>query len=172
MTAAETARRILELYWDYNIPVDIEMIAHKMGAQINYATNLSDKVFLLVENAAGISQHQDISGRFDIINGQAICSVRNTDTPQRQRFTLAHELGHFALGHGGGFRDNAASFNVGNYDQREVDANAFAAEILMPKKAVDYAIQEKNITDWHELAQLFDVSLPAMKYRLKNLNWI
>lgn len=76
------------------------------------------------------------------------------------------------MGHGGGFRDNAASFNMNNHDKREADANNFAVEILMPKKAVDYAIQEKNITDWHELAQLFDVSLPAMKYRLENLNWI
>lgn len=172
MSVTETARRILELYWDYKIPVDIEMIAHKMGAQIHYAENLSDKVFLLLDNDANVSRHQDISGRFDIINGQAICSIRNTDSPQRQRFTLAHELGHFALGHGGGLRDNAASFNLGNYDQREQDANIFAAEILMPQKAVDYAIQEKNMTDWQELAQLFNVSLSAMKYRLNKLGWI
>lgn len=158
MTAAETARRILELYWDYKIPVDIEMIANRMGAEINYQPVL----------AGG----EDISGRFDIVNGQAICSVRNTDTWQRQRFTLAHELGHFALGHGGGFRDNLASFNLKNYDQREVDANTFAAELLMPKNAIDFAIQKKNIGDFYELAQLFNVSVPAIKYRLKKLGWI
>lgn len=158
MTVTETARRILELYWDYKIPVDIEMIANRMGAEINYQPVL----------AGG----EDISGRFDIVNGQAICSVRDTDTPQRQRFTLAHELGHFALGHGGGFRDNLASFKLNHYDQREVDANTFAAEVLMPERLVDFVIQEKHITDFQQLADLFDVSLPAMKYRLKNLGWI
>lgn len=158
MTVTETARRILELYWDYKIPVDIEMIANRMGAEINYQPVL----------AGG----EDISGRFDIVNGQAICSVRDTDTPQRRRFTLAHELGHFALGHGGGFRDNLASFNSHNYDQREVDANTFAAELLMPKNAIDFAIQKKNINDFYELAQLFNVSVPAMQYRLKKLGWI
>lgn len=158
MTAIQTARRILELYWDYKIPVDVEMIANKMGAQINYQPEL----------AGG----EGISGRFDIVNGQAICSVRNTDTRQRQRFTLAHELGHFALGHGGGFRDNLASFNVNNPDEHEMAANTFAAELLMPKNAVDFVIQKKNIMDLNKLAELFDVSRPAMEYRLKMLGWL
>lgn len=158
MNATEIARRILDSYWDYKIPVDINMIAEKMGAKVQYLKKLEGG--------------DDISGRFDIINGQAVCSIRDTDTSQRMRFTLAHELGHYALGHGGGFRDNSASFNLNNYDQREVDANAFAAELLMPKRAVDYVIQEKDITDFTQLAMLFDVSTPAMKYRLKKLGWI
>lgn len=158
MTATEIARRILDLYWDYKIPVDIDMIAERMGATVKYLSQLEGG--------------HDISGRFDIINGQAVCSIRDTDTLQRQRFTLAHELGHFALGHGGGFRDNSASFNLNNYDSREVAANAFAAELLMPKRAIDYVITEKNVVDFMELASLFNVSIPAMKYRLKNLGWI
>ena len=161
MNAIEIARRILDLYWDYKIPVNIDMIAEKMGANVRYLSHLDFE-----------ESGNDISGRFDIMNGQAVCSIRNTDSPQRQRFTLAHELGHFALGHGGGFRDNSASFNLNNYDQREIDANAFAAEVLMPKRAIDYVIQEKNITDFMQLASLFNVSVPAMKYRLRNLGWI
>ena len=157
MNPVQVARQVLELYWDYNIPVNIDKIAEDMGAKVNYLSTLHGG--------------DDISGRFDIINGEAVCSVRNTDTLERQRFTLAHELGHFALNHGGGFRDNSASFNFYNYDQREVDANAFAGELLMPKIAVDYLIQKENMSDINQLAQSFQVSRPAMSYRLYKLGW-
>lgn len=157
MTAINTARRILDMYWDYKIPVSVEAIASKMGVKIRSSSILEGG--------------NDISGRFDIINGIPVCSIRETDSEQRKRFTLAHELGHFALKHGGGFRDNSASFNLYNYDQREVDANAFAAEILMPKIAVDYMIEQKNITNISELARIFNVSYTAMKFRLVNLGW-
>ena len=157
MTATNTARRILDMYWDYKIPVDVEAIASKIGVEVRFSSILEGG--------------NDISGRFDIINGIPVCSIRSTDSEQRQRFTLAHELGHFALKHGGGFRDNSASFNLYNYDQREVDANAFSAEILMPKIAIDYMIEQENITNIAELARIFNVSYTAMKFRLVNLGW-
>lgn len=157
MTPVETARRILELYWDYKIPVDIDAIAQNMGARVRYAAYLEGG--------------DDISGRFDIINGQAICSVRNTDSRTRQRFTLAHELGHFALNHGGGFRDNSVSFGNSNYDPRETAANAFAAELIMPKVAVDHLIRNENIK-LDELSTWFNVSREAMNYRLIKLGWL
>lgn len=155
MNVKETAQRILDIYWDRNIPVDIDDIARRMGVEVHYLPKL----------AGG----DDISGRFDIVNGMPTCYIRDTDIEQRQRFTLAHELGHFALNHGGGFRDNSVSFNIYNYDQREVDANAFAAELLMPKMAIDYVIDKMKISLLSEFAQLFKVSVPAMRYRLKNL---
>lgn len=155
MNVKETAQRILDVYWDRNVPVDIDRLAEKMGAEVHYLPIL----------AGG----NDISGRFDIVNGVPTCYVRSTDSEQRQRFTLAHELGHFALNHGGGFRDNSASFNIYNYDQREVDANTFAAELLMPRVAIDYVIDKMKLNSISEFANLFNVSLPAMTYRLKNL---
>lgn len=158
MNVKETARRILDVYWDRNVPVNIDDLARKMGAEVYYLPKL----------AGG----DDISGRFDMVNGIPTCYVRSTDSEQRQRFTLAHELGHFALGHGGGFRDNSASFNIYNYDQREVDANAFAAELLMPKLAIDYIIDKMKVKSISEFADIFNVSVPAMTYRLKNLGII
>lgn len=152
----QTAQRILDVHWDRNIPINVDDIAQKMNVEVYYLPKL----------AGG----DDISGRFDIVNGIPTCYIRNTDVEQRQRFTLAHELGHFVLNHGGGFRDNSASFNIYNYDQREIDANAFAAELLMPKLAIDYVIEKlKNIHSIDEFARLFNVSIPAMTYRLKNL---
>ncbi len=156
MNVKMTAQRILDRYWDRYIPVNIDEIAHKMGVEIRYQP--------ILEGGS------DISGRFDIINGVPVCTVRNTDVLQRQRFTLAHELGHFVLNHGGGFRDNSASFNIYNYDQREVDANQFAAELLMPKLAIEHILAHHDAQTVPTLAELFNVSQQAMTYRLKNLN--
>lgn len=155
MNVKTTAQRILDVYWDRNVPVNVDDLAKKMGAEVYYLPKL----------AGG----DDISGRFDMVNDVPTCYIRSTDSEQRKRFTLAHELGHFALNHGGGFRDNSTSFNIYNYDQKEVDANAFAAELLMPRIAIDYVIDKMNLKSVAEFANLFNVSVPAMNYRLKNL---
>ena len=58
--------------------------------------------------------------------------VNGTQAITRQRFTLAHEFGHFRMGHSSVVDEHAA---IGGYphDPTEVSANAFAAEFLMPK---------------------------------------
>jgi hypothetical protein len=43
------------------------------------------------------------------------------------------------------FRDSPDNFNVSVWDRKEVEANRFAAEILMPKDAVGYLINTKKI---------------------------
>src|SRR5215210_1050256 len=50
----------------------------------------------------------------------------------RQRFTLAHELGHLRCGHDGMPVDSVAVVGGDTHDPREVQANAFAAELLAP----------------------------------------
>lgn len=148
---------ILQHYWDYKIPVDLDEMAQKMGICVRYEQNLEGG--------------NDISGRYDIINGLHICSVRSTDNQKRQRFTLAHEIGHCVLKHGGGFRSNSASFNSDAPDPRERAANNFALALLIPKVAVDHLINKENIVKVQELSALFDVTKTAMKARLKQLSW-
>jgi Zn-dependent peptidase ImmA (M78 family) len=53
----------------------------------------------------------------------------------RQRFTLAHEFGHFRMGHGRAV-DRHVEIGGFRHDPDEVCANAFAAEFLLPKDAV------------------------------------
>jgi IrrE N-terminal-like domain len=84
----------------------------------------------------------------------------------RALFTIAHEVGHLALGHrrtGGFHRATSTAFLV--YEDSEWQANTFAGEFLMPlalikKHAVDNA--EKMMT-------VFGVSRPAAETRIKNL---
>lgn len=65
--------------------------------------------------------------------------------------------------------DNAASFNFYNLDKREMDANNFAIELIIPELAINYAFDKLNIKTIEELAELFNVSSSAMNYRLKQL---
>src|SRR5438128_1930962 len=57
----------------------------------------------------------------------------------RKRFTVAHELGHYVLGHGSEVI-RCRPVDVENWDpklhQDERDANTFAAEILMPAAVI------------------------------------
>lgn len=98
----------------------------------------------------------------------------------RRRFTIAHELGHHVLGHlreaiasGGNAelpRDGNVTYSLAFYDQKEVDANKFAAELLMPESAVAYFV-DKTTKNLSELARTFNVSDTAMSYRLSNLGY-
>lgn len=171
--ADEKATEVLRSHWNGRLPVDVKEIAGKLGVAI-----IEREEYGAVTPPEGIARkdtddHYDISGRFDIVNGIPTATIRTTDALVRQRFTLAHELGHYILGHGGGFRDNAAAVvNFTNYNQAEIDANAFAAELLMPKLMVNHLIEAQNIRNIEALASKFFVSTAAMEYRLKKLGWL
>src|SRR3954470_18545757 len=55
---------------------------------------------------------------------------------ERQRFTLAHELGHACCGHEGPTVDTIDTIFGTTFNASEVEANAFAAELLAPKPGV------------------------------------
>jgi len=99
-----------------------------------------------------------------------------TDMLERQRFTVAHELGHFMCGHltddTPKFRDGNKEYSIDNYNIQEYEANNYAAELLMPKEKISFLINEKGITTIEELAEILIVSYTAMRIRLKNLGWI
>lgn len=92
--------------------------------------------------------------------------------PERQRFTLAHELGHFVL-----HRDSHTSFNcdkesiytgADTLKQIEREADDFASNLLIPGDLLRQRITGKRI-NFHllgELAKEFRVSLEAMCIRL------
>ena len=67
------------------------------------------------------------------------------------------------------FRDTTETFTGRVYDPQEVEANRFAAELLMPEKYVQNAIQRDGIKTVQDLAKQFGVSASAMRWRLVNL---
>ena len=133
-----------------------------------------------------------ISGLLIQKNGKAAIAVNKHHNETRQRFTIAHELGHFILKHerNGFFIDKEHSdFSLffrndessAGTKQQEIEANAFAAALLMPEPLIEQEIQkmrdkglffelggDNKIID--DLANTFKVSPMAMTYRLSNLN--
>ncbi len=122
----------------------------------------------------------DIFGAIVRKGNRVSIAVNPNQHPNRQRFTIAHELGHFFCHNAqdmeyvdGDFRvswrNNASSAGV---DWKEIEANRFAAELLMPedmlRKDVDkHSAINRNVV--HLLASLYGVSRLAMQYRLINL---
>jgi Zn-dependent peptidase ImmA (M78 family) len=93
------------------------------------------------------------------------------DNPARQIFTIAHELGHKLLHIQDGADGVIVSFRSLK-NEREREADAFAAELLMPD---DLVMKEYNKLFYplvSQLAETFNVSQSAMKYKLNELGLI
>ncbi|MDO5769293.1 MAG: ImmA/IrrE family metallo-endopeptidase [Psychrobacter sp.] len=160
--AVRFARSILENYWDKTLPVNLTDIAEKLGVQVVY-DSFSQGIF---------GSGDDISGTFKYVDGVPTCTVNINHHRNRQRFTLAHELGHFVLEHGEKSDNSQTLYRQNNHtDPVEIEANNFAAELLMPKTAISILIREESF-GISELAEWFEVSEQAMYFRLKNLGWL
>lgn len=105
-------------------------------------------------------------------NGSYRIVVHANHAPTRQRFTAAHELGHYIyhrdlLGDGVG-DDRAYRSDVPGHTNANIltiherQANTFAANILMPRHVL--LAMDRNDPD--SLAAQFQVSKAAMKIRL------
>ena len=93
------------------------------------------------------------------------------ESPARRRFTIAHEIGHWVcqVREGRGEPIHCRPDPAGGrlVDEREREANVFAAELLMPEDQVRLAATRG--AEPAELEALFGVSEPAMAWRLFNL---
>lgn len=153
------ATDVLAQYWaGRSTPVDPFEIAKEMGLEVKSLDPFDD--------AEG-----NLSGAYE--DGSVGTIYYNPiEPPRRRRFTVAHELGHHVLGHGANFRDPLAPARGESYNPVEVAANRFAAELLMPAYAVKTLIDHAGITSVSTLAEAFEVSEPAMLFRLKNLGYV
>jgi Zn-dependent peptidase ImmA (M78 family) len=118
-------------------------------------------------------------------NNRWYIGVNTQTSRRRQRFTIAHEFGHLLLHKGKqiivdqavlrvDLRNHVSSMGT---DIEEIEANTFAAALLMPERIVvpyvtDLIQGNGDITREDliaELARSFDVSAEAMGYRLINI---
>lgn len=101
--------------------------------------------------------------------------LSTTQVPWRQRFTLAHELGHLLAGDDHGVHlDEDVFAKTQQRDISELRANAFAASFLMPADALSDAVGTMGLTEigFASLACDLMVSPSALAYRLLNLHLI
>jgi Zn-dependent peptidase ImmA (M78 family) len=80
-----------------------------------------------------LGEHR-LAGMYQEREGVPVILVNSSMHPVRARFTLAHELGHHRLGHGAAM-DRV--IDPRSRERREVQANQFAAELLMPHAGVE-----------------------------------
>ncbi len=108
------------------------------------------------------------------IKGQEIV-VNAKQAGVRKAFTLAHEVSHYILGHGD--KVDVVRYRKSDYDispeeyQEEVQANEYAAQMLMPKEIfVEKFEQEQG--EIIKLADYFGTSVIATAIRAKKLGLI
>jgi Zn-dependent peptidase ImmA (M78 family) len=123
----------------------------------------------------------ELSGMAYIKDGLKIIGVNALHHPNRQRFSIAHELAHHvlhvpeiseAIHVDRGFRVlHRNKVSAEGSDPLEVEANAFASELLMPDAFLADAIGDTGLdldddTAVEALARKFKVSASAMRNRL------
>jgi Zn-dependent peptidase ImmA (M78 family) len=120
---------------------------------------------------------------------KAIIGVNKAHHPNRQRFTIAHELGHYLLHEGEQVHldtspdsftinlRNSESSKGENNDERE--ANLFAAELLMPAELLREELESVGDIELlgsseflEKLATKYKVSVQALTFRLAYLGYI
>ena len=130
-------------------PVDLQEICKYFGIEIcpwKFPRNCGISACLIMED------------------GFPYIGVSDLDFSRRNRFSIAHEVCHFLL------HPKKNYFCKEGHDSRlEVDANYFAAELLVP------AFELKKLSYLHtlkELCDIFLVSESAMSIRLAKLNLV
>ena len=147
-------------------PVPVEKVAAHLGIKVELADLGEECSAVLVRKG-----------------DRAVIGVNEDHHPNRRRFSIAHEIGHFVLHEGDtyvdkGYRVNFRDLESGSGSKwEEMEANAFAAALLMPAKRVRDAFKQQPFEltsdDCLEmLAKMFKVSTQAMAYRLMNLQLI
>jgi len=134
-------------------------------------------ILSLVEVTAGVplvvsELPDDIAGCVWTSSDAALIWVNGTQAAARQRFTLAHELGHLRCGHDARLAiDSFETLSGITTDAREIQANAFAAEFLAPAEGVRAMVDgEPTLESIVRIAAHFGLSSIAALYRLNTLS--
>ncbi len=119
----------------------------------------------IISSSAAIYATTPFDGLSTIIYNQPIIVISAKWPGDRQRFNLAHELGHYVL-------NNRLSSKI----DEEQACNRFAGAFLFPREAVFQSIgKERKAIEWQELILLkeqFQLSMGAICHRLKDLGVI
>jgi Zn-dependent peptidase ImmA (M78 family) len=162
------AKRLLESNSVTRPPVPVEALAAALAIDVRYSAG-----------------NDDVSGALIRSEDSVVIAVNSAQHENRQRFTIAHEIGHFLLHKGtqvhfdDDFRVNyrkADSTGTATADEKE--ANWFAAVFLMPEHFLRKDWLRLRLENHpplgaiHSLAVRYKVSPKAMELRLVNLGFI
>ena len=130
------------------LPIKIIKLCHDLGITVYYYT-----------------PDDDSDGKCVVVDGVPRILVSRLASPERQRFTVAHELGHIILGHVGKYalvnREPTAKDNP-----IEQAANVFASRLLAPA----CVLWGCGVQNAEEIASLCNISKTAAEYRMERMN--
>lgn len=146
------AQQLLNMAKIREPPVDLERIARFLGFTI-----------IPYEFPDTVSGVTFIEGEIKSIG------VNSSHAPTRRRFSAAHEIGHYLLGHDPFdekkvYIDDRPSF-LNPHNLQEMEANEFAAELLMPVPFLRQDVAQYGL-DASALARRYEVSEQAMWIQL------
>lgn len=152
-----TVDQLLALAKQYEVdvsPLDVKALLSALGIRL-----------------LSVPMSDDVSGMLSLAdNGKDwVVKVNALHHPNRQRFTIAHEIAHFSRHRFQQieFKD-LNFFRNGESNPMEVEANRFASELLMPESAFRDKVKVLS-GSIEEIAQYFKVSTLAVRVRAKNL---
>ena len=152
------------------VPVPVERVAKAQGALVRYEP-----------------LDEELSGLIYIKQDVPIIGVNALHHPNRQRFTIAHEIGHLILHRKyisnnihvdkefkidlGLRRDTQSTLGI---DSIEIEANEFAASLLMPGFLLEQFMGDQrfdidNEGPIEDLAKKLRVSRHALQFRIRHL---
>lgn len=145
---------------------DIENIAEQLRLQWSIPSGPIKNLTTVIENAGCVIIKYDFGT--EKIDGFSIwiqdifpvIFIRHGLSGDRERFTLAHELGHLFL------HTKRLSPN------KEKEANDFASAFLMPYSDIKKDLNNLNIYKLQNLKEKWKVSMAAIAYRAKELDFI
>ena len=144
-----------------SLPVDVFRICRREGIRVvSYREAREAGLFVVLEDAAAGND-----GFALILRGKKVIFYDEALPVGRQRFTLAHELGHFVLG------DAGAKPTVQNVEPSEGDseaeklANMFAARLLSPA----CVLWGLRVLSAKEIAEICGLSRAAAEWRFRRL---
>lgn len=160
------ANEVLAAHGIDRAPVPVERIVQAEGASLQFEAFDGDVSGMLL-------RHDD----------RTVIGVNAAHPTTRQRFTIAHELGHYFLHDSDRelFVDRSARIKWRDAKSstathtEEIEANRFAAALLMPRDLVEreaerlLPLADSDDDLIGQLSEMFKVSTEAMRYRLENL---
>ena len=171
-TIERQAKQLLKANKIISPSVDVRSLARALGATIKEEASDSD-----------------VSGALFREHGNILIGVNSSHSETRKRFTIAHELGHLIL-HDDPVRIDHHYMEIGQRsrmkpvaqrnqissearDPREIEANRFAAALLMPTEFLERSLRGLRLPltskEIAELSNQYGVSTQAMVFRLINL---
>ena len=116
---------------------------------------------------------EERSGSIEKKDGKYIITVNKSHHPNRKRFTIAHEIGHYIFHSDyielGAIVDDKLYRDERVGGENETQANKFAASILMPESLIK-CLMESGVNTIDGLARELQVSEQAMAIRVGSLN--